>query len=337
MAGNNGASTPEDDDPFGYLYEDGQAAGAQPPGQGGYGYPGPAAQPGVPRTSYNQVRTVGERQYGQVPPQQAYGQQQAPYGQQNAQYGQPNGQPGQYGQPNAQYAAPETYPGGTTAQVPHQGGRGSGGGPGRSGPNNKGLLIGALAVVAVVLIGIGVALMTDDDDKGGKKDEATSSAGASGEVEQSPTPEQSKSADAPVELPKQDAASLKLGGTAVLANTVKGAKGAGGSYVDLNGVGRSAEWTVDVPKSGDYTLYVTYAVPGKDGKTSLSVNGAKPQSINMKNFAQAAEGDWEKGWTTTFGWISLNEGSNTIKLACEQGDSCEAYLDQLSLKSGHLQ
>ena len=64
-AGNNGASKPEDDDPFGYLYADGQAAGAQPPGQGGYGYPGPAAQPGVPRTSYNQVRTVGERQYGQ--------------------------------------------------------------------------------------------------------------------------------------------------------------------------------------------------------------------------------------------------------------------------------
>lgn len=101
-AGNNGASKPEDDDPFGYLYADGQAAGAQPPGQGGYGYPGPAAQPGVPRTSYNQVRTVGERQYGQVPQQQAYGQQAPP------QYGQPNGQ---YGQPNAQYAAPETYPG----------------------------------------------------------------------------------------------------------------------------------------------------------------------------------------------------------------------------------
>lgn len=41
---NNGANKPEDDDPFGYLYEDGQAAGATPPGQGGgYGYPGPTA------------------------------------------------------------------------------------------------------------------------------------------------------------------------------------------------------------------------------------------------------------------------------------------------------
>ncbi|MFD4226402.1 carbohydrate-binding protein [Streptomyces sp. NPDC058545] len=327
-AGNNGANTPEDDDPFGYLYEDGQAAGAQAPRQGGYGYPGPASQPGVPRTSYNQVRTVGERQYGQqVPQQQPYGQPQAPYGQPQA----------PYGGPNAQYAAPETYPGGApTAPVAAQGGRGRTGGPGKGGPNNRGLLIGAVAVVAVVIIGIGAALMTGDgnDDK---KNEAATSAGAAGQVDESPKPKDTGAAsEAPVELPKQDAATLKLGGSAALANAVKGAKGAGGSYVDLNGVGRSAEWTVDVPKSGDYTLYVTYAVPGKDGKTSLSVNGAKPQSINMKNFAHAAEGDWEKGWTTTFGWIDLKEGSNTIKLSCEQGDSCEAYLDQLSLKSGHL-
>ncbi|MEW5660439.1 carbohydrate-binding protein, partial [Streptomyces cinereoruber] len=30
-AGNDGSNKPEDDDPFGYLYEDGRAAGAQPP------------------------------------------------------------------------------------------------------------------------------------------------------------------------------------------------------------------------------------------------------------------------------------------------------------------
>lgn len=52
---NSGANKPEDDDPFGYLYADGQAAGATPPTSGGgYGYPGPTgggqpgAQPGVP-------------------------------------------------------------------------------------------------------------------------------------------------------------------------------------------------------------------------------------------------------------------------------------------------
>ena len=56
-SGNNGASTPEDDDPFGYLYADGQANGAQPPSGGGYGY----GYPG----SVNRVRAVGQRQYGQ--------------------------------------------------------------------------------------------------------------------------------------------------------------------------------------------------------------------------------------------------------------------------------
>ncbi|MFD5873479.1 carbohydrate-binding protein [Streptomyces sp. NPDC060322] len=327
-AGNNGASKPEDDDPFGYLYADGQAAGAQPPGQGGYGYPGPAAQPGVPRTSYNQVRTVGERQYGQVP-QQAYGQQAPP------QYGQ---QPQQYGRPNPQYAAPETYPGGAvTAQhgsVPGGGGRN--GGPGRGGPNTKALLIAAVAVVAVVLIGIGAALMTGDDSDG-KKDEAGSSAGPADEVQESPKPEKStKPSKKPVDLPEQDAATLTLGGTASLDNTVKGAKSANGQYISLNEVGRSATWTVDVPRSGAYTLFVTYGVPGKDAKTSLTVNAEAPRSINMTNFAHAAEGDLEKGWTRTFAYVQLEKGSNTLMLSCNEGDSCDANLDQLSLKSGHV-
>ncbi|THA23102.1 carbohydrate-binding protein [Streptomyces sp. A1277] len=316
MAGNNGASTPEDDDPFGYLYEDGQAAGAQPPGQGGYGYPGPAAQPGVPRTSYNQVRTVGERQYGQqVPHQQAYGQ--------------PNGQ---YGQPGPQYAAPETYPGGApTAQVPQQGGRG---GSGKGGPNTKGLLIAAVAVVAVVLIGIGAALMTDDGDKD-QKAESTSSEGPGSQVEQSPTPEPSQSSSTPPELPKQDAASLKLGGTARLDNSVKGAKSASGQYINLNQVGRSATWTVEVPEAGEYTLFVTYGVPGKDAKTSLTVNSDDPRGINMKNYANAPEGDLEKGWTTTYAYVNLVKGENTLMISCNEGDECDANLDQLSLKAGH--
>ncbi|MFB8089122.1 carbohydrate-binding protein [Streptomyces sp. NPDC055992] len=320
MAGNNGASTPEDDDPFGYLYEDGQAAGAQPPGQGGYGYPGPAAQPGVPRTSYNQVRTVGQRQYGQqVPQQQAYGYP-------------PQAPQGQYGQPSPQYAAPETYPGGAaTTQVPQQGGRG---GSGRGGPNTKGLLIAAVAVVAVVLIGIGAALLTDDGDKD-KKAEPTTSEGPGSKVEESPTPEQSPSSSAPAELPKQDAASLQLGGTAQLDNSVKGAKSANGQYINLNEVGRSATWSVEVPEDGEYTLFVTYGVPGKDAKTSLTVNSEDPRAINMKNYANAPEGDLEKGWTTTYAYVNLVKGANTLKISCNEGDQCDANLDQLSLKAGH--
>ncbi|WP_149181883.1 carbohydrate-binding protein [Streptomyces sp. TRM49041] len=318
-AGNNGngAGTPEDDDPFGYLYADGQASGAQGPGggQGGYGYPGPTSgQPGRPRTSYNQVRAVGERQYNQVPQQQ--------YGQQPAQ---------PHGQPHPQYAAPETYPGGApTRPVPAQGRGGRGGGP-----NTKGLLIGAVVVVLVVVAGITVAVLTNT---GGEKNEAgpspTASAPQSGDA--SPSTDPSPSASAPVALPKRDAATLQLTAPAVLGTDVKGAKGAGGAYVMFNGVGGAASWQVEVPEAGDYTLYLTYSVPGKDAKTSLTVNDGKPREINMSNFAKAAEGDWEKGWTRTYSWIRLEKGQNTLKMSCEQDNQCEAYLDQVWLKQGQL-
>jgi hypothetical protein len=322
-AGNNGESTPEDDDPFGYLYEDGQAAAANQRRQGGYGYPGPAAQPGVPRTSYNQVRTVGERQYGQQapPPQAPYGQQ-PPYGGQ-APYGQ---------QPSTPYAASDSAPGGPdTRQVTAQ----RGGGRGR-GPNTKGLLIGAVAVVAVVVIGITLALSSGDDNKG--NDAQPSGAPTLGQSQQPSEPSDDKKPDdKPVELPEQDAATLQLTPPAAVASDVPGAKGVNGSYVSLNGVGASATWTAKVPKGGDYTLFVTYGVPGKDAKTSLFVNDQDRRSINLGNFAQAPEGAWDKGWTVTYAYIDLDKGSNTIKISCEQGDQCAANLDQLELKAGHVQ
>ncbi|MFB7560057.1 CBM35 domain-containing protein [Streptomyces brevispora] len=328
MAGNNGASTPEDDDPFGYLYEDGQAAGAQPPGQGGYGYPGPAAQPGVPRTSYNQVRTVGERQYGQQVPQQTYGQPQ------QGSYGYPPASNGQYGQPNTQYAAPETYPGAPTTQVPHQGGRGNGG-PGKGGPNTKGLLIGAVAVVAVVLIGIGAALMTGDGDKNKKKEEATSSSGAAGQVEESPKPEPTKSSEAPVELPKQDAASLKLGGTATVEKSVKGAEGPDGSYVSgFNAVGSSVTWRAAIENAGSYRLTVRYAIPGKDANATLTVNGkSNSLPIGLKDFIKSSDPDWEKNWQTTWAPVDLVKGENEIKISCEDGNQCDVILDWVEVTS----
>ncbi|MET7859238.1 CBM35 domain-containing protein [Streptomyces sp. NPDC005318] len=333
-AGNNGASTPEDDDPFGYLYEDGQASGAQAPRQGGYGYPGPAAQPGVPRTSYNQVRTVGERQYGQqVPPQQPYGQPQAPYGQPQAQaqYGQPQAP---YGRPNAQYAAPETYPGGAPAsQVPPPGGHGRTGGPGKGGPNNKGLLIGAIAVVAVVVIGIGAALITGDDNDGKKKDEATTSAGANG-TDDSPKPNDSaSSSEEPVELPKQDAATLQLGGTAKVEKAIKGAEGADGVYVTgFNQVGSSVTWKAPMKTEGEYRLTVRYAIPAKDADATLTVNGkANSQPIGLKNFVHSSDPNWEKNWQTTWAPVTLHEGDNEIKISCEAGNQCDVILDWLEV------
>ncbi|MFJ6562794.1 carbohydrate-binding protein [Streptomyces sp. NPDC091412] len=297
--GNSGASTPEDDDPFGYLYADGQANGAQPPSSG-YGYP----------NSVNRVRTVGQRQYGQVPQQQ-----------------------GAYGQPSAHYAAPESLPGGAPTRQQPQGG----GGRGR-GPNTKGLLIGAVAVVAAVVIGIGVAMIGDDS---GKKDD-NQAGGADPTVTQSDEPAPTQKADetaSPEELPKIDAKALLPGGGATLASDVKGAAADGGVYVTgLNTPGAQVTWTVNgIPEDGDYTLFTHYSTAGEDQAMTLTVNGKVYGSkLPVQNYRHAQDGDFPNGWTTTYVWPTLTKGTNTISISCEDGDKCNVLLDQLWLKKGKV-
>ncbi|MBT2455910.1 CBM35 domain-containing protein [Streptomyces sp. ISL-86] len=331
-----GANKPEDDDPFGYLYADGQAAGATPPAQGGgYGYPGPTvggqpgAQPGVPRTSYNQVRTVGERTYGgqrgPLPHQQSPAQQPASY---QAQYQAPEAlQAGGYGvPPQSQHQ---------TQQVPAPGGHGGGGGSSR-----RGMLIAAVAVVAAVAIGIGAALAFGDKDKGKDgKNQAGNQGQTSTAPKNSDSPKPNASAEPSQEpLPKADFAGsgMSLTGGAALQNTVAGAKSAGGQYVGgLNALGAAATWTLDVPKAGSYKLKMTYGVPGKDASTTLTINGeVQTRPINMKNFSNAKPGEWDKGWTNTWSSVQLKQGSNTIKISCEAGNQCEVNLDQLWLEAG---
>ncbi|MEU2654410.1 CBM35 domain-containing protein [Streptomyces sp. NPDC007325] len=311
-AGNDGANKPEDDDPFGYLYADGQAAAGRAPQGGGYGYPGPApAQPGVPRTSYNQVRTVGERQYGQqpaqpyVPPQQ----QQAPYG-----------------QPHPQYAAPETYPGNERtrqAPMPPQRGRG---------PNTKGLLIGAVAVVAVVVAGITAAIIGNQSGK--KGEQAGGGTTPQSSAPATPSQDPSGSADPTDEptkapLPKQDAATLTLSGSATLAKDVKGAEGADGAYVaGFNAQGSSVTWKATMPEGGNYSLTVRYAIPAVDANATLTVNGkANSQPIGLKNFIHSTDTNLEKNWQTTWAPVELQKGDNEIKISCETGNQCDVLLD----------
>ncbi|MCX2925726.1 carbohydrate-binding protein [Streptomyces sp. NEAU-W12] len=315
--GNNGASTPEDDDPFGYLYADGQANGAQPP-SGGYGYP----------NSVNRVRAVGTRQYGQQGPAA-----QAP-------------QQGTYGQPNANYAAPETLPGGSSQLPGNRGGHGGGhGGGGRGGggrgrgPNTKGLLIGAVAVLAAVVVGISLAMIggDDEDDKSGNQADSTP-------TQSQPTGESSPSAsgdeeEEAAELPTIDAKALRLGGEATLAQDVEGAQSDGGVYVaNLNKPGSSVTWTVDgIPKDGAYTVFVRYSTTDDPQSMTLTVNGKEFGSkLNMDNFARAEDGDFSKGWTQTFAWPTLNKGTNTLSVSCADGDKCNVLLDQLSLKEGQV-
>lgn len=336
---NGGASKPEDDDPFGYLYADGQAAGATPPGQGGgYGYPGPGgqpggAQPGVPRTSYNQVRTVGDRPYGgqrgPVPGQQGPQQQGPGY---QAQYQAPEAlQAGGYGVP------PQQQPPQYTQSVPVPGGHGGGHGGG-GGSSRKGMLIAAVAVVVAVAIGIGAAVAFGDKDKG-KDDKGTANPGTGQpSVPQSPSGQPSGSASPKIELPKGDAGGpgMVISGGASLLNTVPGAKSASGQYVgNFNQPGAAVTWTLDLPKEGTYRLYVRFGIPGEDANGTLAVNG-KPNGspLSMRNFANSPKGDWEKGWQTTWGPVTLTKGSNTIKLSCEAGNKCQVNIDQLWLQEG---
>ncbi|MER7404035.1 CBM35 domain-containing protein [Streptomyces sp. NPDC000070] len=306
--GNNGASTPEDDDPFGYLYADGQANGAQPPSGGGYGYP----------NSVNRVRAVGTRQYGQ----QSQNTQTAPYGQQVPQQG--------YSQPNAHYAAPETLPGGaptTQQQMP-----GGGGGRGGRGPNTKGLLIGAVAVVAAVVIGIGVAMLGGDKDKDDASDKTGTTPTQS--EESKPSPSTSNAGAAKQDLPETDAKALRLSPGMTTASDFKGAKADGGVYVTgFNQVGAKVTWTVDgIEKAGSYRLNVRYGVPGTDADATVVVNGkASTRPLDMSNFGNSPKGDWEQGWKETWAIVNLTKGTNTVELACNEGNKCDAVLDQFSL------
>ncbi|MFE1786435.1 hypothetical protein ACFW9F_28650 [Streptomyces sp. NPDC059506] len=304
-AGPNG--TPENDDPFAYLY---RGEGEQGAGQG------TAGQPGVPRTSYNQVSRVGERR--------------------------PSA-PGGYGYPPQ---APQPQPGGQGPAAP--GGRAASrqaaGAAQGGGPNRKGLLIGAIAVVAAVVVGISVAALSsgDDEDKQADDPAATAPADPGGEDPDN------KAADGDDKgKDKKDAKkfktltafanSLRLDGGATASTEHAGASGPNGAYVDhMNVVGASATWTFDVPEAGPYTFYIGYGNAGETATPTLTVNGtAQDRKINMGNFTGQKE--WSKAWTETYSWVNLNKGTNTLKISCEDGDKCGFNLDKVWLKQGHIE
>ncbi|THA25805.1 hypothetical protein E4198_14845 [Streptomyces sp. RKND-216] len=322
-AENQGTGAPEGDDPFAYLYRQ--------EGGGAEGRAATAPQPGVPRRSYNQVRAVGERQYGG---QQTYGGQQRGQATAFQQHG--------TGSPSAHYAAPETMPGGRAA-VRRQGDGSPGGPSGRgrggrgSGGNRNGLLVVAVAVVAAVVIGIGTAMLFNSDDSGGTGNPqagTTPTAGAGGEEQDTGGKDEGQK-DKPLDLPAEDAAALTLGGKATAANDVPGAQSRNGSYVTMPNAGDSATWSPEVPKAGKYTVMVRYSVPGRDADSTLVVNGdPHDRPLSMKNFANAKKGDWEKGWTTSYSYVVLQEGRNDITVSCEQGNTCAFALDQVWLKPG---
>ncbi|MFE0462720.1 hypothetical protein ACFW1A_26045 [Kitasatospora sp. NPDC058965] len=275
--------TPQEEDPFGYLYRpaEGEDAAAQP------------------RTAYRPME-VGRAQYGQQP-----------YGQQS--YGQ---QP-----PRPQQPQPPRGPGGdATTQLPHQQSRyaeRSRPQPGEVEPRGrgKGPVIGVVAVVAAIAIGSGIALSGND---GKTKDNAgpgpaTSAGHASPSASGSPGASASAapSATAPG-VSFLDAAKAQAQG-AQLAATVKGAISADGSYLTLQ-QGASATWTVTVPTAGQYKFWIHYSNNGDPVKTAVTVNGQDhPGGTTFKSWSKG--GDPSQAWSYTNIWPQLQAGTNAITVS----------------------
>lgn len=322
--------TPENDDPFGYLYrsEDG------------------SQQPAAPRTSYNQVQRVGERRspqqqqggYGYPPQQGGYGYPQPQQQGRQGGYGYPPQQPGQApyqggGQTQYTQRQPQYAPGDPDGGGGHRGGSGGGGMDG----NRKGLLIGAIAVVVAVAIGIAFAMTNSSGDKNQADDKPAPTASVSSSA--APTTE-SKPTTAPSKFAsdKVDASTLTLAGGAVQSNEWTGANAGSGTYVDHMGQpGASATWTVDVPEDGDYTFFIDYGNAGDDSTLSLAVNGTlRTTPVNFKNYGGSTE--WDQAWNnTTFAYVTLTKGSNTLQLTRQASDAGNGVnLDQVWLKQGKV-
>lgn len=318
-AGNNGMSPPEGDDPFGYLYrQEGGAPGA------------PAAPPQQP--SYRQVRPVGERTYA---------------GQQ---------QPGGYGYPQQQspyYAAPETQPGNG---YPAPGG-GHPGGPGRGGydddepPRRNTMLIGAIAVVTAVVLGVGAAILFSGDDEGTKDDgqgqvepgpsddNPGEGEGGDDEGEAAGDPGEDEDGD---EEPEEEfepiAAELAgvtpLGGAFLNSGEVSGARSGSGNYFDgLNRENATVLWSFDFDGTpGDYRLFIGYSVPEKDQKMSLAINEQiRDGKINFNDYLDGEKVDRSQRWFHTYQVITLKEGRNDVYVGCAKGDSCDVLIDKMEI------
>lgn len=301
MSGNTAGNAPDDgDDPFAYLY--------RPEG----GQSGP-----VPRQpSYHQVRPVGERTYGG-----GYG------GGHGGGSAGPRGQQG-YRRPDARYTAPENQPG----AGPYGGGpdRGDPGGPE---PRRNGLLIGAIAVVAAVVLGVGAALLSsgggaDPADDGGTA--STSQYGENGsrsDQQQDETPADDE--EQPNGLPAADLSQLQLAGGAVLDSSVEGARSDGGEYVTGLSPQGQITWTFDFEGDpGQYRMYVGYSVEHGNHKLGFLVNGQpRDDRVELKDYGKS--GAFATNWTETWNLIDVREGSNTVQFTCD--GSCDALIDQIRL------
>ncbi|WP_062217295.1 hypothetical protein [Streptomyces sp. NBRC 109706] len=270
-------------------------------------------QPVAPRQpSYNQVRPVGERTFGG---QQGYRQQPSP---------------------DARYAAPET-----------QGGGGYGGPPDRRRPDQdsrrNGLLVGAIAVVLAVVLGVGAAILFSGDDEGddqangGETTEPTDDGEGEdeGSTEGETDPDPSEDPE-PEELPTADITQLALGGGAALEATFDGARSDSGSYIALEGrQGATINWSFDFEgEPGMYYLYTGYSAISDDQTLSFSINGTpREDPVNLRDYNTNSD-EWDDSWVRTFNQVELVRGQNSIQFTCDS--SCDVAIDQLFVTDEQL-
>lgn len=309
-AGSQGRGTPEQgDDPFGYLYR-------PEGGQGGAGQP----QAPQPPPSYHQVRPVGERSFG----------------------GQQRG--AGHGQQDAYYAAPETQPGGAHGGHGGHGGRGRGdAGP----PKRNGLLIGAIAVVAAVVVGVGAAVIfsngdSDDSDQSqgdptvdptdDHRDEDTNP-----EEEDPGDEEEDEDGDPDAELPTADITSdIQLSAGAVLESNIPGARSPSGAYIGgMNNHNATMTWVIDFQgEPGQYYFNVGYTLLS-DQSLSFAVNSEiRNDKFDLRKWVTTAD-DLEGNWTRDYRLVDLEPGENTFHIGCTAGDKCDVYIDRVWITKDH--
>ncbi|WP_049563967.1 hypothetical protein [Streptomyces sp. SBT349] len=312
-----GRGTPDEgDDPFGYLY--------RPEA----GQPQPQAAPRQP--SYHQVRPVGERTFGG---QQGYRQPQTQTHQ--AQQGHPSRQPHQQS-PDAYYAAPETQPGGPPYSGPPDRRRQD------SEPRRNGLLIGAIAVVLAVVVGVGAAIIfssggEDGSEAGGDPSasatEDSGDDGGNGDPGDEPTDEQTE----PEGLPAATITDVQLGGGITFASDVPGAETENGAYIAVGGTQNSTvTWTFDFEgEPGQYRLYTGYAAIA-DGQTmAFSVNNTpREDPVELRDY-NGGESAWESSWFETYNIVELAEGSNTVQFTCTA--QCDVLINKLEIRENRDQ
>ena len=123
-----------------------------------------------------------------------------------------------------------------------------------------------------------------------------------------------------------EAENAALAGGAIVENNHTGYSGSG--FVgSLYAEGAAAEFTVNAPYAGSYSVNLTYCngFDNIDKTLSLYVNGVKVKRIDLFSF-----GSWDT-WSERYDNIELKKGSNTITYKYDNGDGGNVNLDYITV------